>query len=549
MLKTGIERAKDYVDQVLSGEILAPELVKCACRRYLGDFDNPKIYFDEPAADKAIRNLERFPHTKGTKQGEPIRLEPWQCFLAANIFGWKWKHNDKRRFRKVYIRVPRKNGKTTTVIPIALLLFGPDGEKGAEVYLGAIGKEHANDLLFKPAKYMVTHTPKYQKHYGVEINAQNMIIPETFGELKALIKKPPDGTNPHCAIIDEYHEHEDDEQFATFDTGMGSREQPLMLVVTTAGANLAGPCKEFDDECIEILEGKQVDDTVFALIYALDKGDDWTDFNNWVKVNPNAGVSISLDYLEAQRNTALRSPSKQNELRTKHLNEWVGAATSWLNILLWQRQSKPRIFSDFDGARCFGGVDLASRNDCNAVCLLFKNDENNYYAKFRFYVPEAALEKNPKYKTFSNSGDLIVTPGNKTDQARIEADIVEFNAEYGVESWAFDDYQGDYLMTRCEDQGLDVVNFGSTVKNFSAPMKEVEALIEEGELFNDGNACQLWMMGNVMCFRDQKDNVFPRKANKNDQKSKIDGPVALIMAMGMWLADDGAAENIGIDYA
>lgn len=537
-MRTGTERATLYAEQVSGGEILAPETVKQAVERYYADFENPKIYFDRQAADIAVRNIERFEHAKGRWQNKPVVLEPWQCFVVCNLFGWKWKRNDLRRYRKAYIRVPRKNGKSTLAIWIALLMFGPDEEPGAEVYLGATSRDQANDLLFYPARYIVQKSHKYRKRFGVDINAQNLVINDNFSKLKAVIKKPADGTNPHCAVIDEYHEHEDDEQVNTFETGMNARQQPLLLITTTAGSNLSGPCKEFDEECIELLNGKFQDDSQFVLIYCLDKGDDWRDFDNWIKVNPSVGVSFDVEDLQIQYAVAIRSPRKQNEMLTKYCNEWVGAATAWMNILLWQKQSKPKRFDEFKDCPAYGGIDLASRNDVNAKCLLFRNEDGEYYASFKFYIPEGALRKNPKYESYANTGELIVTPGEKIDQALIEQDILEDHERYDVRAWAFDDYQGDYIMTRCMDQGLEVVNFGSTVKNFSAPMKEIEALVEEGELFNDGNGCMTWMIGNVVCSRDLKDNIFPKKQNKNDMKSKIDGPVSMIMAMGMWLADE-----------
>lgn len=537
-MATGTERARQYADQVRSGEIVAPNTVKQAVARFFADFDNDKFYFDGKAADAAVFNIERFKHAKGRWQNKPVVLEPWQCFVVANLFGWKLSRNDLRRFRKAYIRVPRKNGKSTLAILIALVMFGPDMEPGAEVYLGATGRDQANELLFYPAKFIAQNSEAYCKRFGVEVNAQNLVIPANFSKLRSVIKKPPDGSNPHCAVVDEYHEHEDDEQVNTFETGMGSREQPLMLITTTAGSNLSGPCKEFDDECLDILAGKVEDDTLFTLIYALDDGDQWDDLDNWIKVNPCAGVSVSIDYLADQLAVAKRSPRKQNELRTKHCNEWVGAATAWLNILLWQKASKPKRFDEFKHHPCYGAVDLASHLDANAVSLLFRNDDGEYYHHVKFYVPEGAVQKNPKYQAYVNSGDIIVTPGNATDQQFIENDILELEAEFDMRGWAFDKWQAQRTMCNLQDQGLYVVEYGHTVQHMSPPMKEVEAMIVDGRLFNDGNQAMTWMMGNVVCFRDIKDNIYPRKPNKDDQKCKIDGPVSLIMAMGMWLADE-----------
>ncbi len=443
-----------------------------------------------------------------------------------------------RRFRRGYLRIPRKNGKSLLAIIIMLLLFAADGEPGAEIYLGATSQEQAKDLLFNPAKFIVEKDEKFQRRFGIEVNASNLVIPGNFSTFKSVIKNPDDGASPHGAVVDEYHKHKVSDQYDVFDTGLGARRQPFLLVTTTAGADLSTPCKIMDDDCINQLEGQFEDDSRLVLVFAPDKKDKWNSKRTLAKVNPNIGVSVSEDYLLDQLQIAKRTAAKQNDFKTKHLNLWVGAASPWMNLLVWQRQSRPGKLQEFENCPAHGGVDLASRKDCNAITLTWKNSDGEYFTKSWFFVPRAALEVNDLYGVYENSGELIVTEGNQTDQAAIEELILELDAKYDVKSWGFDDYQGDYIMMRLQDQGLQVVNYGSTVKNFSQPMKEIDALTDDGLLWNCGNGCMVWQMGNVHAFTDQKDNIFPRKANKDDPKCKIDGPVSAIMSMGRWLADD-----------
>ena len=216
--------------------MLAPETIKRACERHISDLKRDDLVYDAESADAAIDNIELFVHPKGALQGQNIHLEPWECFAVAMIFGWKWKKNGLRRFRRAYFRIPRKNGKSLLAISIALLMFSADGEPGAEVYLGATGQEQAKDILFRPAKFITEKADGFIDAYGIEVNASSLVIPENFSRLQAVIKKPDDGTNPHCAVVDEYHLHDTDDQYAVFDTGMGAREQPLLLVTTTAGS-------------------------------------------------------------------------------------------------------------------------------------------------------------------------------------------------------------------------------------------------------------------------------------------------------------------------
>jgi len=539
----GYDRCNRYADSVISGDTLAPKTIIQACERYKRDFDNPLFIFDDAAANTVVSNIEKLPHAKGRLQGTLISLEDWQCFFICNLFGWKWTKNEKRRFRRAYELVPRKNGKSLLAILIALNMFGPDMEPGAEVYLGATSQDQAKDLLFKPAKYIIEKAPKFRKRFGIEVNASNLIIPANFSQLKSVIKKPDDGYNPHCAVVDEYHEHETDEQYSTFDTGMGSREQPLLLVTSTAGSNLAGPCKEMHDENIHVLDGSIIDESLFILIYQPDEGDDWSNPDVLEKVNPNIGVSVSRDYLLDQQNIAKRSATAQNAFRTKHLNEWVGSRVAWMNMLYWQKQKDKKLtIDDFAGQPCFVAIDLASKKDLSSICILFRK-EGIYYAFWKFYAPEAAVDEIPKYRDFVTAREITETPGNVTDYAFIEEELLSLSKRFTVNGFIFDVWQANYLITRMQEKRLPVIEMPMTVKNLSDAMKEVEAQVLDGTLWHNGNTCMTWQVGNVEAKKDARDNIYPRKSNENDKNCHIDGPVSLIMAMSRWQTE---RENGGL---
>jgi phage terminase large subunit-like protein len=364
-----------------------------------------------------------------------------------------------------------------------------------------------------------------------------------MSRFETMIGKPGDGSSPHAALVDEYHEHESDHMVDAMQTGMGAREQPLLSIITTAGSNLAGPCFEKRREIIQILENRQKAENVFGIIYTTDEDDDWDNPESLIKANPNYGVSVFPEFLKDQLEQAKRSAAKQNSFRTKHLNQWVGARTVWMNMLAWRRQQK----SDFDPAKlreypCWIAVDLASKRDVAAIVILWQKDDK-YYSHYKFYAPESAVEENDKYLTFANEGDLILTPGNMTDYAFIEEEIIKLWKEYDVQDVAFDDWQANYLITRLQEKNIEVINYNQTVKNMSEPMKEVEALVIDGRLFHDGNKCMNWMMGNVTARIDAKDNIYPRKENEKDKNCKIDGPVALIMAMGRAKQGGGVNQN------
>ena len=535
---TGVERLEQYINDVIASPSKYPEAILLACNRFIADLDREDIYFDAAAAENAIINVEMLPHTKDRWQGRPTLLESWQCFWVGNLFGWKWKATNFRRFKYAFVLVPRKNGKTHISLCIALVMFGPDGELGAEVFLGATSEGHCKQILYKPIKFIVNNCPEYKDAFGVEVGSAALSIPSTNGTLKTVIRKPSDGDSPHCAIIDEYHEHETAEQWDTFSTGMGSRRQPLLHAISTAGSDLSGPCKNQYDECKRILRGEISGDSTFVLIYELDEDDDWQDPASLDKANPNIGISTSREGLLDQLEIAKRSTEKQNSYRTKHLNQWVGAKVAWMNMLSWQRQKKTGInIKQFPGQPCHIGVDLASKRDVTAIYVMFKQD-NGFVGFPFFYVPESALEENDRYRKFVASGEMEATEGNMTDYSFVEEKIKEIAKYVDVQSIAFDPYQASYIITRLQAEGLPVIEYGQNVKNMSAPMKEVDALISDRRFWHDGNQCMTWMVSNVTGRIDVKENIYPNKANKNDKHCKIDGAVAMIMAMGRWLYDE-----------
>lgn len=539
------DKATQYAEDVCAGRVIAGKYVRLACQRFLDDLKRADwpYHFDEAAANRACEFMQLMPHTKGKWAAQKNRLDfqPWQCFIEANLFGWLNRETGKRRFREAYEEVPRKNGKSIRLAARGIYLFCADGEAGAEVYSGATTEKQAYEI-FRPAWQMVQKLSPLRDRYSIEQsgNAKNpgpLYITSDMSKFETIIGKPGDGSSPHAALIDEYHEHDTDHMVDAMQTGMGAREQPLLSIITTAGSNLGGPCYEKRRDVIRILERQVEDETIFGVIFGIDEDDPWDSPASLKKANPNYGISVFEDFLLAQLAQAKRSATKQNAFRTKHLNDWVGARTVWMNMLAWQRQKRAMTVEDFRGVPCWMGVDLASKIDVAALVMLFERDQQLFCIP-RFYVPEAALEENDKYRQFATSGDLIVTPGVQTDTQFIEEDIKKFAAIASLQDAGFDDWQANDLMNRLQSTSLKdkVVNFNQTVRNMSEPMKEVEARVLSRRLWHDGNPVMTWMMGNVAAKIDAKENIYPRKENDNDPRCKIDGPVALITAMGRALA-------------
>lgn len=540
--------AETYARDVVAGRILAGKYIRLACQRHLDDLDwqgdeGFAFRFDPKKGAKVCAFIENLPHTKGkwAAKRERLKLEPWQVFFIMVAFGWLRKKDGLRRYRKVLLLVPRKNGKSALAAGIGLYMLCADGEHGAEVYSGATTEKQALEV-FRPARLMAQKSPALLSHFGVEVNAKNIHILGNGSRFEPVIGNPGDGASPSCAIADEYHEHQTDALVSTMETGMGAREQPMLLVITTAGDNIAGPCYQMQEEAQQALEGTRRDDETFALIYGIDPEDEWTDPVTLQKANPNFGVSVFEDFLLAQQTGAMTTPRKAGAFKTKHLNVWVQARDAYFNVLRYQETADPKaggrpvFLDDFDGAECIIGIDLAEKRDLTAVELLFRYDRG--FARFgRYYLPEETIElpENEHMRRYRDEGRLIQTDGAVTDDREILEDILEFVARFHVREVAFDPSHSRQMSVELMEQGVTCIDFANKPSLMNEPTRKMDALIADRQLHHDGDPMFAWMLSNVVNRTRNGDLHSPAKQKPGN---KIDGPVACIMALGRWLLDD-----------
>jgi phage terminase large subunit-like protein len=546
------EIATRYACDVVEGHVIACKWVKLACKRHLDDLataaigDWPYVFNPELVApdgkkyfpaERVCRFAQLMPHIKGDWAAARMRitLEPWQIFILASIFGWVHRTTGKRRFRVADLFVPRKNAKSTLASLIGLYMLAVDGEFGAEVYSGATSQDQAMEV-FRPSLLMARATPEFRQHYGVAANASNLSVVSTNSKFEPVIGKPGDGASPSCAIVDEYHEHKTPELYETMQTGMGARSQPLMLVITTAGTDVSGPCYMHQVELQKILEGTIQNDQRFGIIFTIDEGDDWTAEEALIKANPNYGISVDADFLKLQQRDAVADPRKQNTFKTKHLNIWCAAASPWINLYNLQQCGDPALVLDsFAGEECIDGLDLASTTDIASDVKIFKREvegQDHYFAISRNYVPESSVRKpeNAHYQGWVNSGHLIETQGNMIDLELIQEHILEDSKIITLKEVAKDQWGGQQLGANLANEGIEVIDIPMQVRYLSEPMKFIAALIDADppRFHHDGNPAFVWMMSNVEVHEDRNGNIFPRKQRA---QNKIDAAVALIVGM------------------
>lgn len=560
------EVATQYARDVVKGKIAACKWIYLACKRHLDDLISSKYsdypyVFDHKKAQRFCTFFELMPHVEGkwAARGERLVMEPWQCFLGCSIFGWVKKSDGYRRFKRVYVCVPRKNTKSTTAAVIGIFCLILDGEHGAQVYSGANSREQAS-FIFNPAKKMLEKSPAICKKYGIEVNADSIVIRGTNSKFTRLIGNPGDGGNPSCALIDEMHEADDSRLYDTMTSGMGAREQPIALVITTAGFNTAGPCYLLQKDMEKMLEGLTDNPTRLALIYTIDlepytradgtevPTDDWTQEAAAIKANPNWGVSVnSADTLEEVQE-AIVATEKQNLVKTKKFNIWCFARNGFFNVEKWNNcYDKEMKLEDFAGQPCVKGLDLASEVDLASDITVFQKmqtdaitktsgevitvDQMHYYVFGRHYVPEATVEvpTNQHYQKWVHDGHIIATPGDQIDFTTIKLNMLADVAEFDVKELCCDPHQTTLLSQEINmETGIEMTPVPQKPPILSIPMKWLQGLISSGRIHHDGNPVMTWCVSNVVAREDANENVFPRKERI---ENKIDGVAALLCAM------------------
>ena len=502
------------------------------------------LHFDEKVAAASVRFFSFLTHNKGKWAGAPLTLEPWQQFIIASLFAWK-RADGTRRFRESYTEVARKNGKSTLGSGVGLKLLAADFESGAEVYCAATKKEQAR-IVFEDAQNMA----KASKALGklVQVQQHSIFSLATHSKMKPMSSdaKTEDGLNPHGIIIDEYHAHPNDELYGVLKSATGARAQPLLSIITTAGFNRLGPCAQLRKACVGLLEQTFHDDAYFTIIFALDEGDDWADETTWQKANPNLNVSVSLDYLREQYRAAVRTPSLQVNFKTKHLNLWTDTAEVWLPSELWQQGNGGATPAELAGRACYGGLDLASVRDICALVLAFPDGAGGFDTRRFYWLPEDTLAEAAKrdqvpYQQWVDEGFLFATPGNVTDYNYIKAHIMRLCEEHQVQSIGYDPYNASQLVVDLLAEGVPMEAFRQGFLSMSAPTKEVERLVLEGKINHNADPVLAWMNGNVLLARDPAGNI---KIDKAKARNKVDGMVALVMAIGQYMGQNSEPDSI-----
>lgn len=522
-----------YVEDVVSGNVVVGENIKLACNRFRNDQQRDDLEFREDVVDNAIDFIGTLKHFTGKSSGQNFILEPWQAFIVANIVGWYWKGTNTRRYSSSYIEISRKQGKTALAAALCIYFLIADGEDGAEVDLAANSKDQAKIAFSFCSAFTRQLDPKckYLKAYRDSIL---MDINNSKLKVFAADDSKLDGFNASFGVIDEYHSAKNSKVRDVIKSSMGMRLNPHLCTITTAGFDKTLPCYKLRSTSIDILNGLKEDDSMFIAIYTLDEKDDWTDENNWVKCAPNLDVTVTKKYIREQVQSAINNPSEEVGVKTKTLNLWCDSVEVWLPESYLIKASKKDDWELLKDKPCYIGVDLAATSDLTAVSYMVV-DDGIYHFRTDYYLPESALrEKGDRelYKYWKQMGLLKITEGNVTDYDYITNDMMKFSNLVSIQKVGYDPYNSTQWAIDATEKGLPLEQYPQNLGNFNKPTRELERLILSGKAIIENNEITRWCFRNVTLKSDHNGNVKP---NKSINAKKIDGTIAMIQALGMYL--------------
>lgn len=542
-----VEAAEAYSRAVMAGEIPVCKWTRLAVERQLADLareagpDWPWVFSAE-AAERPCAFIELLPHIKGkwARERRLIELELWQCWILTTVFGWVHRETGLRRYREGYVEVPRKNAKSTLSSGLALFMLAADGEHGAEVYSAATTRDQAR-IVFDDARAMAERTPDLRTWLGVAIMQHSLTVAHTASKFTPLAAEGStlDGLNVHFAVIDELHAHKTRAVYDVIDTARGAREQSLLWNITTAGTDRSGICYERRTHVTKLLDGVIEDPAMFGVIYTIDDGDDPFQPTSWAKANPNWDKSVLPDDMQAAARKAEAMPSALSNFLTKRLNVWVSGESPWMDMRAWERCADQalRDVSAYagQGIKVWAGLDLAQKKDFAALVYVFEL-EGKWHVCVRLYLNELAIQEsgNAHLSGWARQGYVTVTDGDITDFDVVADDMRQLCRDFDVQEIAFDPALSMYFAGKLIEEGLPLVEITQRSLFFTPPLIQVENLVLEKKLAHDGNPVMGWMVSNLVV-KESKFNEL-KAPTKERPENKIDGPIAMLMALGRALA-------------
>lgn len=549
-----------YIKNVQSGGELVCELTRLAVERHLADLKKKDwgYYFDEWEADKAVGFLGILRHPSGGKgiAGERFKIQDNQAFITAMLFGWREKGTGQRRFKKCYLEVSRKWGKSLYAGFVELYVAYLEGQQGGAVLSAATTRKQAEEV-FNAAVDMVTALRRDSMAAKKDIRApmaNSINILSTGCRIIRVSAEAGDieGKNPVCATVDEYHAHPTDKVLELVISGMGTWDAPMLFIITTAGYEKEFPCYRVErPNAVEVLKGNRTDYELFAIIFGHDTDDadgileldpDEPEQARQIlklakKSNPNLGSTPTEKFiLNRVRDARNKGGSTRVGVLVKNFNCWVDAPKVWIPEENIKAVMRPIDISDFYGRDVFLGLDLAATTDLTALAIYAPGDsETPAKAKVLYWLPEETVNKRndvAPYREWVEKGYIQTTPGNIVDYGAVKAAVYKLQEKCQILSMGYDEWNAWETTAELTANGITMEKVLPRFAWQSNPTKRIEMMVMAGEIELDESPVLLWNFRNIALDRDSQDNIKP---NKQKSGEKIDGVAAMVDAVFVWL--------------
>ena len=515
--------------------------------------------WDGSAAERVLEFFSLYLcHIEGKLSGHPLTPNPWERDFLATLFGWI-RPDGTRRYREFFVGIPRKNNKTTMCAGLALYLTLCDGEPGAQTYLAASGIQQAS-LLYRPAAAMVRSNDDlssmcqlYRQDKRIVCQSTNSFIRTIPAEASGL-----HGLNSHAVIIDEIHAQPNRDLYDVLKTSTVARLQPVLGSITTAGHDQDSICYELWNYARQVRDGAISDPYFLPVIYEATDNDDWTSPDVWERVNPNWGRSVPPEYIREVFFRAQTVPAFENTFKNLHLNMWTESESRWLSSDAWAscggEYPAGNALDYLSGRPCIAGLDLASTDDLCALVYVFPVG-GRYYVLSHFFCPAETISMTQKkyqgqYRQWKQDGHMTATPGSATDYEFIRERIRIDSQRYQITRIAFDPWQALDTQQRLANMGIECVKISQNHAGLWPGTKAVEEAVLNRNLLHDKNPCLDWQIASTVIEIDGAGNRKPSKKRSHGDrgtKGKIDGVVALVMAMGLAVVDsDNVYDERGV---
>ncbi|PGO76243.1 terminase [Bacillus cereus] len=543
-----VNYADMYASNVMRNKKKYPKSIILAVERYKKWKKRKDIWFDVDCANEMLDFVQSFVrHVKGPLAGQLMELELWEMFVFANMYGWYHKNEKGKTVRVVresYVQVPKKNGKTIIAAGALLYAMYGEGELGADCYCAASDYEQAQNAAEPIAQAIENSEPlaaPTQIYKGVNGTVSGAMYRYNIkgiayqNKFKVLTKntKGLEGKNPYFVLNDELHAQENMDMYDNLKSAQISREQPIMLNISTAGKGSSSVGMRVYKYAKQVLENDN-DDSLFVAIWEPNKNYDWEDRKVWAMVNPNIGVSVTIEQLEIEFKKAKQSAHSKAEFLSKHLNVFVNSADNYFEHDQVQHVLVEDL-GDLTGEICYVGLDLSKTTDLTCVSLNFPthDEEGNSILKVKqmYFIPTDNIEfrekeDNVPYTDMVERGFVTFCDGKMINQDQVMDYIVECMNLYDVQQINYDPAMSQKLIEKLENLGLECIAVNQFPNVMNAMIDDSEILIYEQRLMTD-NPLFVYCALNVVVVTNMNGMKAP---SKRQSKKKIDGFVAFLVA-------------------